>query len=293
MARGGQSVDKNIYQSGDYKYIPMTSMTSRTGEEVTNDVYYYTDQIVNVCFIGYPDTDDWVLIDTGLPYAAEEIMNVVHQRFGEDSKPKCIILTHAHFDHVGGAVDLVKRWQVPVYIHALEIPYVTGKKSFPTPDATVEGGLLAKISKMYPNEPINLGDAIHPLPSDQTVPGLKEWRWIHTPGHSPGHISLFREKDALLLSGDAFITVRQDSFYNVLMQTPEINGPPRYLTTDWKEAENSVKKLAKLQPEIVVSGHGIALTGDVLEEGLEKLVENFSDVAIPDYGRFIDDEYKH
>lgn len=281
-------MDKNMHEGRDFKFIPMTSVTSRTGEDVTNDVYYYTDQIVNISFIGYPETGDWVLVDAGLPYAAEEIKTVVNRRFGEGSKPKCIILTHGHFDHVGGLIDLVREWQVPVYAHELEMPYVTGEEAYPTPDSTVEGGLLAKISPMYPNEPINLGKAVRTLPDDQTVPELEEWRWIHTPGHSPGHISLFRKKDSLLLSGDAFITVRQDSFYNVLLQTPEVNGPPRYLTTDWNTAKNSVEKLARLQPEIAVPGHGIALKGDELKRGLGKLVKEFDQLATPKYGRFVD-----
>lgn len=282
-------MDQSMHDSRDYKFIPMTSVTSRTGEEVAPDVYYYTDQIVNIAFVGYPQTDEWVLVDTGLPYAAKEIKKVVHQRFGEGSKPKYIILTHGHFDHVGGVIDLVKEWKVPVYVHQLESPYVTGEKAYPMPDGTVEGGLLAKISPIYPNEPINLGKAVKPLPEDQTIPGLDDWRWLHTPGHSPGHISLFREKDGLLLSADAFITVRQDSFYNVLMQTPEVNGPPRYLTTDWQAAKKSVERLAQLQPKIVVPGHGIALEGEKLKKGLDKLVKDFDHLAVPDYGRFVDE----
>ena len=225
-------MDKHLHQSSDYKYIPMTSVKSRTGVEVADDVYYYTDQIVNICFIGQPNSSEWILIDTGLPFSAKEIIEIANKRFGQDSRPSAIILTHGHFDHVGGVIDLVKAWEVPVYIHELELPYVTGEQAYPMPDATVEGGLLAKISPMYPNEPINLGGYVKALPGDQTVPGLPQWRWLHTPGHSPGHISLFRESDSLLLSADAFITVKQDSFYNVLLQIPEVNGPPRYLTTD-------------------------------------------------------------
>src|SRR5699024_9738154 len=197
------------------------------------------------------NSPDWVLVDTGLPFSAKEIIKIADRRFGKDSRPSCIVLTHGHFDHVGGVIDLVKAWDVPVYIHEFELSYVTGEQAYPIPDATVEGGLLAKISPLYPNKPINLGDYVRALPGNRTVPGLPDWRWLHTPGHSPGHISLFREQDALLLSADAFITVKQDSFYNVLLQIPEINGPPRYLTTDWESAKQSVEKLWRLQPKTV------------------------------------------
>src|SRR5690625_1205500 len=183
----------------------------------------------------------------------------------------CLCLSCVYFDLFCSVIDFIKKWQVPVYVHELELPYVTGQKAYPIPDATVEGGILAKISPMYPKEPINLGEFVKTLPEDQTVPGLPEWRWIHTPGHSPGHISLYKEEDSLLLSADAFITVKQDSFYNVLLQVPEVHGPPRYLTTDWKKAKESVEKLWHLQPKIVVPGHGVMLKGQELLDGLEKL----------------------
>lgn len=281
-------MDKRIEQSKDYKFIPMTSVRNRMGVEVTKDVFYYTDQIANVAFIGNRNSDQWVLIDAGLPYGADKILEVAEKRFGKGSRPKAILLTHGHFDHVGGLVDLVKKWRVPVYAHPLEMPYLTGKESYPIPDGTVEGGLLAKISPIYPNEPIHLGDNVQQFPAHGGVPFLEEWRWIHTPGHSPGHVSFFREEDGILIVGDAFITVRQDSFYNVLVQKQEVNGPPRYLTTDWDAAKKSVETLAKLPIKIVIPGHGQAMYGEKLKDGLRTLVENFEELAIPDYGRYVD-----
>lgn len=128
------------------------------------------------------------------------------------------------------------------------------------------------------------------LPHHGEVPGLTEWRWVHTPGHSPGHISLFREKDGLLISGDALITVRQDSFYNVLLQKAEVNGPPRYLTTDWELARDSVEKLATLPIQAVIPGHGPAMYGEEFQVGLARLIKHFDKVAIPDYGKYVDDK---
>lgn len=82
----------------------------------------------------------------------------------------------------------------------------------------MEGGFIAKISPLFPNEGIDLGKCIHELPQDGSVPHMPGWSWIHTPGHTPGHISLFRNVDHFLISGDAFVTVRQDSLYKVLIQ---------------------------------------------------------------------------
>ena len=51
---------------------------------------------------------------------------------------------------------------------------------------------------------------IHKLPDDNSIPGFPEWKYIHTPGHTPGHVSLFREKDKVLIAGDAFVTTKSD-----------------------------------------------------------------------------------
>lgn len=283
-------MEQNFHQREHDKFIPMTSITSGGGVQVKADIYYYTDQMVNIGFVGHPEKGEWVLIDAGLPHAASEIKSVVVDRFGKGSKPAAILLTHAHFDHVGGLAALLEEWDVPIYAHSKELPYLRGEKSYPKPDTSVEGGLLAKMANLYPNEPIDLGNAVQALPDDNQVPHLENWKWVHTPGHTPGHVSFYRENDRLLFSGDAFITVRQDSFYRVLMQTAEVNGPPRYYTTDWKAAFESVQKLAELNPEIVVPGHGVSMKGKKLKNGLDRLVEQFADLAIPDYGKYVDKE---
>ena len=81
--------------------------------------------------------------------------------------------------------------------------------------------------------------------------------------------------------------MKQDSFYKVLIQKEEVNGPPVYLTTDWDAARDSVKKLEALQPELVISGHGTAMGGPDLSKGLKYLAENFDKAAIPEHGRYV------
>lgn len=228
-----------------------------------------------------------MLVDAGMPKCGAEILRVAERRYRR--KPSAILLTHRHFDHVGGIVHLIREWQVPVYAHQLEFPFLNGAAAYPEPDTTVEGGLLAKISSIYPNEPIDITPALRPLPADGSVPGLPGWRWVHTPGHSPGQVAFFREADRVLLSADAFITVRQDSLYKVLLQQKEVNGPPRYLTTDWPAAKASVAMLAALSPALVIPGHGSAMEGAELTSGLDRLVQDFDTLAVPDHGRFVPD----
>ncbi len=170
----------------------------------------------------------------------------------------------------------------------MEMPFLTGQQSYPEPDPTVEGGMVAKMSPLFPNEPIDLGSRIKVLPTDGTVPHMPEFRWIHTPGHTPGHISLFREKDRTLIAGDAFVTVKQEYLYKVITQEQEISGPPRYLTTDWKAAKESVIKLKKLKPLTAVTGHGIPMSGELLSTSLNTLAQEFDKIATPDYGKYVD-----
>ncbi len=92
--------------------------------------------------------------------------------------------------------------------------------------------MISKMFSSFPTDPIQLGSHIKSLPPEGSVPFLQEFKWIHTPVHSPGHISFFRQKDMVLLVGDAFVTVKQEYLYKVLTQEQEISGPQRYLTTD-------------------------------------------------------------
>src|SRR5699024_1170964 len=101
---------------------------------------------------------------------------------------------------------------------------ITGEKSYPKPDASVEGGLVAKMSPMFPNDPIDIGENAYVLPDNGKVPALPEFKWIHSPGDSPGHVSLFREKDRALLADDAFVTVWQEELYKVFIHKQVLIG---------------------------------------------------------------------
>ncbi|MCR6521982.1 MBL fold metallo-hydrolase [Lysinibacillus capsici] len=280
-------MDKNLNYGKDYKFIPATSVGSGVGIDILPDLYQYTIQIVNIVLYGEPQMKDFVLIDAGMPKSADEIISVVEERYGSKSRPKAIILTHGHFDHVGGIIELIERWDVPVYAHTLEIPFLSGKQNYPEPDPTVNNGLVAKMSPIFPNEAINLGGNLKVLPSDGSVPFMPGFRWIHTPGHSPGHISLFREKDKVLIAGDAFVTVKQESLYKVITQTKEISGPPQYFTTDWSDARASIEKLAILKPSVAITGHGLPMKGEELTSNLKKLVDDFEQIALPKQGKYL------
>ncbi len=256
--------------------------------QVLNDLWCVRTLMVNTVFVGSPERGDWVLVDTGLGPFKNAIIQEADNIYGR--APKAIILTHGHFDHVGCVIDLSDYWRAPVYAHVEEFPYLTGIRDYPEGDPAVGGGLLAGVAPLYPNKAINLEDRLRPLPEDGTVPGAPGWKWMATPGHSPGHVSLYREEDGTLIVGDAFITVKQESALAVMKQSQELHGPPMYFTPDWEAAKESVRKLASLPIETAVTGHGVPMSGEELRSGLQRLSEHFDELAIPDQGRYVEDD---
>ena len=258
-------------------------------EELAPDLARLRIGFVNVYFLGRPAgaASEWVLVDTGLAMGAAQILRVAAERFGDDTRPHAIVLTHGHFDHVGALEPLLAVWDVPVYAHTLELPFLTGRADYPPPDPTVGRGLMARLSPLFPERGINLGDRARPLPADNTVPGAAEWQWMHTPGHSPGHVSLFRPGDRALVAGDAVTTTRQESAFAVVTQREELNGPPAYFTIDWRKAHRSVSALAALRPSLLATGHGAPMRGPGMTAALTALTREFDARARPRRGRYV------
>lgn len=229
----------------------------------------------------------WTLIDTGLPFSAGLIRKWGERTFGGPAS--AIVLTHGHFDHVSGAADLAQAWSAPIYAHPLEFPYLTGEKEYPPPDLGAGGGasgLMSWLSPLYPRGPVDLSRWLRPLatgPGSSDVTPVAGWQIIPTPGHTPGHISLFRSSDLALLVGDAFCTTKPESFFEAaLAQIPELHGPPAYFTADPQQAARSVHVLANLHPRILAPGHGRPLAGAEVEEKLGLLAAEYATEPAPD-----------
>jgi glyoxylase-like metal-dependent hydrolase (beta-lactamase superfamily II) len=225
----------------------------------------------------------WVLVDSGLPgLGAAAIARAAAGRYG-GRPPRAIVLTHGHFDHAGSAARLSNLWHVPIFAHELELPYLTGRSDYPPPDPTV-GGALAMMSRAFPHGSIDLDGSVRPFDPDGTIPALPGWRVVHTPGHTAGHVSLFRESDRTLLTGDALATMNQESWISTLTLERELRWPPAPLTTDWSAARRSVEHLAALEPKAIAAGHGLPITGEGAAAALERFAEQF---APPADGRYV------
>ncbi|HYG98802.1 MAG TPA: MBL fold metallo-hydrolase [Terriglobales bacterium] len=251
--------------------------------EVTKDVVCIEIGISNCYLVG--NKKEWVLVDAGTGGHAQDILKTVRKRFGKKAKPEAILLTHGHFDHAGSASELADHWDVPIYAHRRELPFVDGRSEYPPPDPTV-GGFMSFVVRFIPsrNNKVYVGERVREFPSLRKLPGLKGWEVIETPGHTPGHVSFFRKEDRVLIAGDAFTTINQDSMFDVLSKRQSVNRPPVYYTSDWDTAHESVKKLARLEPEVLAAGHGVPMTGAAAIRGLERLAYEW---PAPLHGRYV------
>jgi glyoxylase-like metal-dependent hydrolase (beta-lactamase superfamily II) len=256
--------------------------------DVAPDVAGLKTVFVNLFFIGEPGPGNpWVLVDAGLAGFASQIRAKAEALFGPQNPPRAIVLTHGHGDHVGSLADLLRHWPVPVYAHPLEMPYLRGQSAYPPPDPAIGGGGMTLLSWLFPLGPINVGEHLHLIPPGGHIPKLPGWVAVFTPGHAPGHVSLFRESDRTLLAGDAFVTTNQNSVTAVMRQTEEFHGPPAYFTCDWDAARRSVARLAELNPLAVGTGHGVAVRGYELQIKLRHLADHFEMQSIPSAGRYV------
>ncbi|GAC1602226.1 MAG: MBL fold metallo-hydrolase [Hymenobacter sp.] len=241
-------------------------------------------RFVNVYFVETGTPGEWVLIDTGLPGSAKNIIAAANKLFYPGTRPEAILLTHGHLDHLGAARELADHWQVPIIAHPLEVPYLTGKAQYPPRDPTV-GGSLAFMSRFFPTQLPNLGERVQGLNTDEpAAPYLMSWRWLHVPGHAPGQVAFFREADGTLIGADAFATTNHDSLAAVLLGRPKISRAGTPFNYDWEAARRSVQRLADLAPKAIGCGHGPVIVGPKAAPGLRQLADNY---PVPAHGRYV------
>lgn len=251
VAQGANGGNAGTAQSAENR-----SAGKRSSREVAPGVEWVPLSLVNAYLVDAPQPDQpggFVLVDTGLPNTTPHLLDAVRARYGEGAEPLAIVLTHGHRDHVGGLTSLYP--DVPTYAHPAERPFLTGAQDYPLP----QGGPLAFVMRLMPNRGPNLSGRVLSLPEDGSVPFLPEWRWLHTPGHTPGHISLFREEDRTLIAGDALGTAA--SLLPFPARPPQVMPPVAALTPDAATQAQTQRTLAALNPDLLAAGHGTPMRG--------------------------------
>lgn len=235
---------------------------------------------VNAYALTTPE-NDWVLVDTGLKptLASFQDLDVTFER-----PPLAILLTHGHFDHAGNAGELASRWDVKIYVHHLEMAFLTGKSLYPPSDPTI-GGPLAQMTRIIPPALFDLSGQLETIPDDGILPFLPGWKILETPGHTPGHVSLWHEEERALVAGDALATADFDSYLGMATRKQKLSRGGSPFTPDWEAARSSVHQLADLEAIVVAAGHGHPMSGAELPQQMRDFAHDFTP---PDHGRYVE-----
>ncbi len=189
-----------------------------------------------------------VIIDSSTRHGARRILR---QAQGAQS----LVLTHGHADHQGSAHGVCSALNIPLKCGAGDADAV---RSGDISGLTPPHWSLAITSKLFAGPGHEVAEV---LSDGDEVAGFTV---IETPGHSPGHISLFREHDRVLVLGDVLFNL------NPFTGFPGLRWPPDIYTPDPGLNHDSAKRLAELKPSIALPGHGKPIPGDRFVEFVAK-----------------------
>ena len=206
---------------------------------------------VNVYFLddGKPG-GEWALIDTGLPWHFSAIVREARRRYG-NQKPAAIYLTHGHYDHAGSAAALAAYWNVPIFAHEAELPFLTGQCDYPPAEPSSCGGWLSLASRFASTR----GRDLRPFVQSFTE-GPLGWEIVPLPGHTPGQVGFWHADTQTLIAGDALMNLVVDRW----RPHKGLNWPPPPFTTDWFATRKSLDRILALRPTTLCFGHGDPLT---------------------------------
>jgi len=171
-----------------------------------------------------------ILIDSGVKQSAGKLKKALTGR-----TITALALTHAHIDHAGAAKQLTAEMGIPYWVGALDA------EAARTGDAVPAKPWLDRFGN-FPGAPV-----ARELVEGDEVAGFKV---LDTPGHSPGHVSYWRESDRVLVCGDVFNNM------NLITTVPGLHQPPSIFSPDPARNRESMKRLAALEPALMLVGHG-------------------------------------
>jgi glyoxylase-like metal-dependent hydrolase (beta-lactamase superfamily II) len=209
------------------------------------------------------DEDAVILVDTGYPGLVPIIREAIETAGVAFDRLTHIVLTHQDLDHIGSLPSLLHESAHPVTVLANEIekPYIQGDKRLLklTPEAIAQADALIPphvpqewrkafkaVLENPPSAPVD-----ETLADGEVLPFCGGITVINTPGHTPGHISLYHHASKTLIAGDALIVL-----------DGRLRGPDPQQTLDLALAIQSLQKLADYDIETVICYHGGLYRGD-------------------------------
>jgi glyoxylase-like metal-dependent hydrolase (beta-lactamase superfamily II) len=201
------------------------------------------------------------LIDTGLRRDRDRLMAALAQMGVAAGQLEAVYLTHAHCDHAGNAAYLAGRG-AQLAVSRAEAPFMG------LPRRTYATGAGAQLL-LRPGSMLAfwIGEIAYPverrvpdllLDPDTEVPAPGgALQIIACPGHTPGHVAYYRQRDGLLFSGDAILNIVP------FKRVTGLSLPIRGLSTNWTQTKRSAQHLATLRPQMLLPGHGWPLSEDV------------------------------
>ena len=204
------------------------------------------------------DENGNTLVDTGLPAQAGAIDAALGEADIGVRDLARIILTHQDLDHIGSGAALVRQSGARVLAHPADAPYIEGELS-PlkiTPEMLEQRPQMREVLKRL--EPVRVDEYLDDGERLDLAGGI---RVIFTPGHTPGHLSLYLERSKVLVAGDALTA-----------EDGHLNGPNPPMTLDVREAARSVSSLAELDVQTIVCYHG-GVVGEDANGQLRRVVQ--------------------
>lgn len=151
-------------------------------------------------------------------------------------------LTHVHPDHQGSSHAVCERYGIPLWCGEHDVPAMEAPGKVTGPEAP---RWLKRMQERWWVGPPHRVDRV--LREGDEVAGFTV---LDTPGHTTGHIALWRESDRVLILGDVLNNM------NLMTGMPGLHEPPQMFTPDVASNRASIRKLAELRPALACFGHG-------------------------------------